>query len=118
MYLIPIQLFVFSRVPRLARTVRGRTPLVLGVVAYYAAVMFIWLNFAVHAEYWLPYPVSYTHLDVYKRQSMACAISAISTDQALRERLVARGAARVSDFDFDILAREMAALYRMTAGYA
>ena len=55
LYLIPIQLFVFSRVPRLARTVRGRTPLVLGVVAYYAAVMFIWLNFSVHAEYWLPY---------------------------------------------------------------
>ena len=21
----------------------------------FAAVMFIWLNFAVHAEYWLPY---------------------------------------------------------------
>ena len=55
LYLIPIQLFVFSRVPRLAATVRVRTPLVIGVVGYYAAVLFVWLNFAVHSDYWLPY---------------------------------------------------------------
>lgn len=55
LYLIPIQLFVFSRVPRLARTVQTRTPLVLAVVGYYVAVLFVWLNFAVHSQYWLPY---------------------------------------------------------------
>ena len=55
LYLIPIQLFVFARVPRLARTVPTRTPLVLGVVAYYAAVLFVWLNFATHAFAWVPY---------------------------------------------------------------
>lgn len=55
LYLIPIQLFVFSRVPRLATTVRVRTPLVLGVVGYYAAVLFVWLNFATHSFAWLPY---------------------------------------------------------------
>lgn len=55
LYLIPIQLFVFSRVPRLATTVRVRTPLVLGVVGYYAAVLFVWLNFATHAFAWVPY---------------------------------------------------------------
>lgn len=55
LYLIPLQLFVFSRVPRLASTVRVRTPLVLGVVGYYAAVLFVWLNFATHSQYWLPY---------------------------------------------------------------
>lgn len=55
LYLIPIQLFVFARVPRLATTVRVRTPLVLGVVGYYAAVLFVWLNFATHAFAWLPY---------------------------------------------------------------
>lgn len=55
LYLIPIQLFVFSRIPRLATTVRVRTPLVLGVVGYYAAVLFVWLNFATHSQYWLPY---------------------------------------------------------------
>ena len=55
LYLIPIQLFVFSRVPRLASTVQVRTPLVVGVVGYYAAVLFVWLNFATHAFAWLPY---------------------------------------------------------------
>lgn len=55
LYLIPLQLFVFSRVPRLASTVQVRTPLVVGVVGYYAAVLFVWLNFATHAFAWLPY---------------------------------------------------------------
>ena len=55
LYLIPLQLFVFARLPRLARTVKGRTLLVLGVVGYYSAVQFVWLNFATHAQYWLPY---------------------------------------------------------------
>ena len=32
---------------------RGR--LVLGIVGYYAAVQFVWLNFATHAQYWVPY---------------------------------------------------------------
>ena len=55
LYLIPLQLFVFSRMPRLAKTVRVRTLIVLGVVGYYTAVLFIWLNFAIHSQYWLPY---------------------------------------------------------------
>ena len=56
LYLIPIQIFVFSRIPRLAGgNIRVRTLLVLGVIAYYAAVLFVWLNFATHARYWLPY---------------------------------------------------------------
>jgi hypothetical protein len=25
------------------------------VVAYYAAVLFVWLNFATHSKYWIPY---------------------------------------------------------------
>lgn len=55
LYLIPLQMFVFSRLPRLASTVQLRTPLVLGVVGYYTAVLFVWLNYAVHSQYWLPY---------------------------------------------------------------
>ena len=55
LYLIPLQLFVFARLPRLAQTPRSRTPLVLGIVGYYAAVQFVWLNFATHAQYWVPY---------------------------------------------------------------
>ncbi|MCA0197291.1 MAG: EpsG family protein [Proteobacteria bacterium] len=56
LYLIPLQLFVFARIPLLAGTnIRMRTGLVLGVIGYYAAVQFVWLNFATHAQYWLPY---------------------------------------------------------------
>lgn len=55
LYLIPLQLFVFSRLPRLAATTPSRTIIVLGIVAYYAAVQFVWLNYATHATYWLPY---------------------------------------------------------------
>lgn len=55
LYFIPLQLFVFSRLPRLASTTQARTPLVLSIVAYYAAVQYVWLNHATHAQYWLPY---------------------------------------------------------------
>jgi hypothetical protein len=55
LYLIPLQLFVFSRVPQLASSAATRTPMVLGVVVYYAAVMATWLNFATNARYWIPY---------------------------------------------------------------
>jgi hypothetical protein len=57
LYLIPIQLFVFSRMPRLARSVKTRTPLVVGVIGYYVAVLFVWLKFSTHAFAWLPYQV-------------------------------------------------------------
>jgi len=55
LYLIPLQLFVFSRLPLLAKTVMARTMLVLGVVGYYTAVQFVWLHFAAHARHWVPY---------------------------------------------------------------
>lgn len=55
LYLIPLQLFVFSRLPRLAGTTQTRTPLVLAIVAYYVAVQFVWLNYATHAQFWTPY---------------------------------------------------------------
>lgn len=55
LYLIPIQLFVFARIPRLAQSARSRTILIVGAVAYYATVLFVWLNFAAHAFAWLPY---------------------------------------------------------------
>lgn len=54
LYLLPLQLAVFSSLPRLAGEGRGQA-LRLQVVAYAAAIQFVWLNFAVHAQYWLPY---------------------------------------------------------------
>jgi len=55
LYFIPIQLVVFSRLPYLANRQLPESIIVLGVVLGYVAVMFVWLNFAAHAQYWLPY---------------------------------------------------------------
>lgn len=55
LYFIPLQLVVFGRLVGLGHTSFGRTTLLLSVVGYYAAVQFVWLNFASHADAWLPY---------------------------------------------------------------
>ncbi len=55
LYLIPLQLVVFSRLPALVSEVRRRTIVVVAIVGYYAVVEFVWLNFASHASAWLPY---------------------------------------------------------------
>jgi hypothetical protein len=56
LYIIPIQLLVLGRLPlNLARTKGNYQLLAAGVVVYSAAVMFVWLNFAVDADSWVPY---------------------------------------------------------------
>ena len=55
LYLIPLQLFVFARLPDLLGGGRDARAWVLVVVAYYALVLFVWLNFAVNSFSWLPY---------------------------------------------------------------
>ncbi|WP_417522039.1 EpsG family protein [Marinobacter sp.] len=55
LYLIPIQLFVFSRLPFVMSEPRYRGLVVLGVVGYYTLVQVVWLFFASHAFAWLPY---------------------------------------------------------------
>ncbi|MFD2190048.1 EpsG family protein [Pistricoccus aurantiacus] len=57
LYLIPIQIFVFSRLHFVTQDSFWRTYIVLGVIAYYAAVQFVWLVFASHSFAWLPYQV-------------------------------------------------------------
>lgn len=52
LYLIPLQLAVL---PRLTGLLKGR---ILGrflIIVYAALVLFVWLNFAIHAKYWVPY---------------------------------------------------------------
>lgn len=52
LFVIPLQLAVLSRFPL------AYFPGTIGrffVVAYSALVLFVWLNFAVHARYWVPY---------------------------------------------------------------
>lgn len=55
LYLIPLQLFVFSRLPSLAGSVQGRTLIVVGVAAFYAVVEFVWLHYGVFSSCWAPY---------------------------------------------------------------
>lgn len=55
LYFIPLQLAVFSRLPILLRDRLVRTCVVLVILAGYAAVLWVWLNFATHSGYWLPY---------------------------------------------------------------
>jgi hypothetical protein len=56
LYWIPLQLFVWSRLPEaLGRKIRFKAFFVYAVVAYSAAILFVWLFFATHAHSWLPY---------------------------------------------------------------
>ena len=56
LYWIPLQLFVLSRLPNAICKPKGFNNIwVYGVVAYSGVVMFVWLLFADHAKYWLPY---------------------------------------------------------------
>ena len=56
LYLLPLQLAIFSKLPDVfvVRGQSGRT-IVAGIIAYYAAVQFVWFNFAQTAFAWLPY---------------------------------------------------------------
>jgi len=56
LYLLPLQLVVFSNLPDLFGK-RGELNqlIILIIILYYAAVMFVWLNFAFHSQFWLPY---------------------------------------------------------------
>jgi hypothetical protein len=53
LYVMPLQLAVLSRMP----IVFGPRLGTVLVLAYSLAVQFVWLNFATHAEYWIPYQV-------------------------------------------------------------
>lgn len=55
LYFIPLQMYVFSRLPDAMWRGRHRLAVRGGVALYYGLVMFVWLNFGTHAKYWLPY---------------------------------------------------------------
>lgn len=58
LYLIPLQIFVLSRLPEIfAGKGGGKAQVMLLVIAYSALIQFVWLNFAVHASSWIPYRV-------------------------------------------------------------
>jgi len=51
LYLAPLQIYVWSHLPIVIRAswLRG------AIVLYSATVLFVWLNFATHARFWVPY---------------------------------------------------------------
>lgn len=56
LYLIPLQLVVFSHLPDALGRRNGRIQVAVEATAiYYAVVLLVWLNFADHSQYWLPY---------------------------------------------------------------
>jgi hypothetical protein len=56
LYMLPLQLVVFSSLPD-TFTPRGSTrqQLAAVILVYYGCVLFVWLTFSTHAEYWVPY---------------------------------------------------------------
>ncbi len=52
LYVLPLQVVVLASIPG---TLLSRGLGILTVVAYAFAVQFVWLNFATHADYWIPY---------------------------------------------------------------
>lgn len=52
LYIIPLQIAVLTRLPGALMSPGAGKAL---VIAYSIVVLFVWLNFAVHAEDWLPY---------------------------------------------------------------
>ena len=56
LYILPLQLFVFTHLPSAWSKDRDQQSLlVVLVVAYYGLVHFVWLNYADNSQYWLPY---------------------------------------------------------------
>jgi len=55
LYFTPIQVVVFARLPFLLRNNINTRFVSIGIILYYLTVLFVWLNYATHAQYWLPY---------------------------------------------------------------
>jgi len=55
-YLMPLQIFVFSRLPQVPGGKKLETLLwSIGVIMASAAILYVWLNYANHAKFWIPY---------------------------------------------------------------
>ncbi|WP_235917225.1 EpsG family protein [Maritimibacter harenae] len=58
LYIIPLQLVVFAHLPDAIGVFGRRNQAIVALIlAYYAAILFVWLNFATHSRYWVPYQI-------------------------------------------------------------
>ena len=55
LYSLPLQVFCFSRLDLLFKDHINKTFINLFIIFLYFLVLFIWLNFSPHSQYWLPY---------------------------------------------------------------
>jgi len=56
LYIIPLQLVVFAHLPdAIGSFGRRNQAIVAFILFYYATILFVWLNFANHSKYWVPY---------------------------------------------------------------
>jgi hypothetical protein len=55
LYFTPIQVVVFSRLPFLLRHKFNPQLVTFGILVFYLLVLFVWLNYATHSKYWIPY---------------------------------------------------------------
>ena len=55
LYLLPLQIYFFSRFPLLFRDGAVRSGAILMVCILYGLVLWVWLEYANHAYYWVPY---------------------------------------------------------------
>jgi hypothetical protein len=64
-YLIPIQLYVFSNAANWFENRTFRLLVLIGVILFYAVLMLVWLTFGSYREFWVPYrifPISQVRL--------------------------------------------------------
>lgn len=56
LYIIPLQLVVFANLPDAIGVFGRRNQAIVALILlYYAVTLFVWLNFASHSSFWVPY---------------------------------------------------------------
>ena len=55
LYLTPVQVAVFSRLPFMIKRQADPEMVTLFILLGYASVLYVWLNYATHARFWIPY---------------------------------------------------------------
>jgi len=55
LYLTPVQIYAFSRIHRLFSDNIQKIIAILTIMLYYGMALFVWLNFAIHSPFWIPY---------------------------------------------------------------